>query len=129
MYRRENTMVSKLKNPRRLAALAVFAIIAMAAFGFAAANSVPASRAGTDTGGVSGYTITNISYTIDSSDVTKFSGVSFTLDAAAGSAYAYTATATTNACSNTANNDWECTFATSQDIGIAFGSLGVTAAD
>ena len=44
---RESTMVKRMKSPRRLVALAVFAIVAMSAFGFAAANTMPANtRAG-----------------------------------------------------------------------------------
>ncbi|MBK9341888.1 MAG: hypothetical protein IPN07_02330 [Dehalococcoidia bacterium] len=47
-------MIKSMKSPRRLAAVAVFAIVAMSAFGFAATNSVPDSHAGDGTGEVSG---------------------------------------------------------------------------
>ena len=47
-------MVNKMKSPRRLIALAIFAIVAMSAFGFAATNTVDASNAGDGNDGVSG---------------------------------------------------------------------------
>lgn len=69
-------MVRKMKSPRRLAALAVFAIIAMSAFGFAAANTFPggAGTAGDGQGGVSGGAITNVQYTVTGTSIT---GVEF----------------------------------------------------
>ncbi len=45
-------MVKKMKSPRRLIALAVFAIIAMSAFGFAAVNTIAdGGKAGDGYGG------------------------------------------------------------------------------
>jgi hypothetical protein len=121
-------MLKKLKSPRRLAALAIFAIIAASAFGFAAANTFPGpDRAGTGTDTVSGYAVSNIHYTIDSTDATKFSDVSFTLNNNAGSAVAYVGANNSQACTGGPLN-WSCHFATSPDIGASFNSLGVTAA-
>ena len=67
-------MVNKLKSPRRLIALAAFAIVAMSAFGFAATNDVEESNAGDGNDGVSGGTVTNIHYLLTAG---RISGVEF----------------------------------------------------
>jgi hypothetical protein len=121
-------MVKKLKSPRRLAALAVFAIIAVSAFGFAAQNTVPASKAGTGTGGVSGYTVSNIHYVLDTTDGTTATGANFTLSAAASTVFATIQGVASGACTNTSGNNWSCTFASPQSIGVAFDTFGVNAA-
>jgi hypothetical protein len=64
--------------------MALFAIIAMAGFGFAAANTVPESGAGDGEGDISGYTVSNIDYTLSSADPSVISAVSFDLDATDG---------------------------------------------
>ncbi|MBK7126242.1 MAG: hypothetical protein IPH65_10080 [Dehalococcoidia bacterium] len=55
-------MIKSMKSPRRLAAVAVFAIVAMSAFGFAATNAVPDSVAGDGAGDVSGGDVTDIEW-------------------------------------------------------------------
>ncbi|MEO8541880.1 MAG: hypothetical protein ABI577_19225, partial [bacterium] len=69
-------MVRKLKSPRRLAALAIFAVVAMSAFGFAAANTFPsgAGTAGDGQAGVSGGAVTNVQYAVSGTTIT---GVEF----------------------------------------------------
>ncbi|MBK6318296.1 MAG: hypothetical protein IPF51_05865 [Dehalococcoidia bacterium] len=47
-------MIKSMKSPRRLAAVAVFAIVAMSAFGFAATNTFPGGGAGDGAGDVAG---------------------------------------------------------------------------
>lgn len=121
-------MVKKLKSPRRLAALAIFAVIAVSAFGFAATNTVPASKAGTGTGGVSGYTVDRISYVLDSTDGTTATGVTFRLDDDATTVYATMQGVVSNQCTNTGGHNWSCTFATPQSIGAGFETFGVNAA-
>ena len=56
--------------------------IATTAIGFAASNTVPASKAGDGTGAVSGYTITNISYTLNATNSDNIDLVEFDLDTA-----------------------------------------------
>jgi hypothetical protein len=74
-------MLRTLKSPRRLAAVAVFAIVAMSAFGFAAQNNFNGqNRAGNGTDAISGYTITNISYSLQGSNPQYLDEVSFTLN-------------------------------------------------
>jgi len=78
-------------RPRRLAVIALFAILAVSAFGFAASNTVPQSRAGDGSGDIAGFTVENIHYNINASDPALLSSVQFTLNpplAVGGSVYA-----------------------------------------
>ena len=73
-------MVKKLKSPRRLAALAIFAIVAMSAFGFAAGNSFTGqNRAGNGSDTISGFNISNVHYSLDPGDGDLIDEVSFDL--------------------------------------------------
>ncbi len=62
----------------------VLVLLGVAAYGFAAANTVPDSGAGDGSGNITGYTISNISYTLDNSDPTKINSVTFNLSSASG---------------------------------------------
>ena len=78
-----------IKFRYRLMALLVLAVVLSAAtYGFAAANTVPAGVAGEGSGAISGYTVSSVVYTLDSSDPTQFDSVAFTLDANASDVYA-----------------------------------------
>jgi hypothetical protein len=63
-------------------------ILAAATYGFAAANDVPDGVAGEGSGAISGYTVSNVKYTLDSSDPTLFAMVQFDLDGSASDVYA-----------------------------------------
>jgi hypothetical protein len=80
-------IIRNLRSGRRLAVLAVFAIVAVSAFGFAASNIVPDSKAGDGQGAVSGYTVSNIHYVLDGADPSVIDEVKFDVDStpAAGS--------------------------------------------
>lgn len=58
-------VMKNLKSGRRLAVLALFAILAMSAFGFAASNVVPDTNAGDGEGDVSGGDVTNVAYSVN----------------------------------------------------------------
>ena len=74
-------MVKKLKSPRRLAALAIFAVVAMSAFGFAAGNTFSGqNRAGNGTDGISGFNVSNIHYSLQAGNGAYLDGVSFDLN-------------------------------------------------
>ncbi len=78
-----------IKFRYRIMALLVLAVVLSAAtYGFAAANTVPAGVAGEGSGAISGYTVSSVVYTLDSSDPTQFDSVAFTLDANASDVYA-----------------------------------------
>jgi hypothetical protein len=76
--------VSRLVRPRSLVLLLLLAILAMASFGFAATNTVPGSSAGDGSGTISGYAISNIDYTLDSSDAAMISAVDFDIVSVTG---------------------------------------------
>jgi hypothetical protein len=70
-------------NLRLLLALAIIAILATAAYGFAASNSVPDTHAGDGVGAVSGYDVTNVNYVLNDADPATIDAITFHLDAAA----------------------------------------------
>jgi len=69
-------------NLRLVTLSLVLVLLGVAAYGFAAANTVPDSGAGDGSGNITGYTVSNISYTLDSNDPTKINAVTFNLSAA-----------------------------------------------
>ncbi len=72
--------MSKYIRPRSFAMIILVLILAAAVYGFAAANTVPATTyAGYGSGTISGYTITNVSYRLDSASPTNIDQVSFTI--------------------------------------------------
>ena len=71
---------------RRLVLAALLALVlAAAAYGFTATNTVPASYAGDGNGTINGYTVSAIAYTLNTTDPTKVDKVTFTLNASATS--------------------------------------------
>jgi hypothetical protein len=60
-------------------------VLALAAYAYTAANTVPATAAGTGAGAISGYTVSGVSYTLNASAPTSIDAVSFTLTPAAAS--------------------------------------------
>jgi len=57
-------------------------ILSASAYGFAAANTVPDTMAGDGTGAISGYTVSAVTYVVET-DASKLDYVTFNLDAAA----------------------------------------------
>jgi len=87
-------------------------ILASAAYAFTAANTVPASQAGSGSGAISGYTATAVTYTLNATTPTNIDAVAFTINptttaavkiqlAAAGSWYSCTNTAGSVSCTTT----------------------------
>jgi hypothetical protein len=113
---------------RRLAGVAIIAVLALAAFGFAAANTVPESGAGDGSGDISGYTVSNIHYTLAGADIDI---VSFDLVPTAGAGAAQTVVAEIDGqqavCTVGGSYDWDCNFATNPTAAAA-ASLRVIAA-
>lgn len=91
----------------------VVAIIAVTAYAFAAANTVPATKAGDGLGVVSGYTVTSVAYTLNATNPNTLDSVSFDLGAAAATgqvkAQLVATTGTWYACTLTAGTVWSCT--------------------
>ena len=75
-------MKSTHKRRYVLAAL-LAAIVAVAGFAFAAANTVASSNAGDGSGTVAGFNVTNISWDLNDADPLSVDDVTFDLDVAA----------------------------------------------
>lgn len=100
-----------LRNLKVILLVLVVVVLAASAYAFAASNTVPATRAGDGSGTISGYTVTNVAYTLNSSDPSQLDAVSFTLDAAATTVKIklVAAGSTWYSCTNSENSDWSCT--------------------
>ena len=76
--------VTRLLNIRTFAAVAFALIFAVATRGYAAQNTVPVSAAGDGTNTISGYSITAVGYTLNSTNPQNIDTVKFTVTAPAG---------------------------------------------
>lgn len=74
--------LSTFFRPHVLLSLAFGVLVAVATSAFATANTVPASKAGDGAGAISGYTISNIDYTLNVSDPRDVDLVTFTTNVA-----------------------------------------------
>ena len=73
----------RLLTPMRLLLVVVAAgAIAGGAYAFTAANTVPSSTAGAGSGTVSGYTVTNIHYSLDATTPANVDSLTFTISPA-----------------------------------------------
>ncbi len=125
-------------NLRLLAIIAILAIMATAAYGFAASNTVQSSRAGDGFGAVSGYKVSNIQYTMDTANPANIASVRFTLNQSAGSAQVRFGDSAGNfgtgfPCGvtgggSTPATDWTCAITSSVSVASVY-NLDVAAAD
>lgn len=72
-------MLKKLPLARFLVALVASGVIAGGAYAFTAANTVPNTTVGAGSGTVSGYTVTNIHYNLDSTTPVNIDSLTFTV--------------------------------------------------
>ena len=102
-------------------------VLAASAYAFAAANTVPDTQAGDGSGTISGYTVSNIVYNLNSSDPSALDSVDFTLSAAAANAQIklVSAGSTWYTCTVVLGNDWTC--ATSGATVVSMDELRVVA--
>ncbi len=99
-----------LRNLKVLSIVAVVIILAISTYAFAAANTVPATKAGDGSGVISGYTVSNVAYNLNAADPSSLDSVDFTLSAAATQAKIklVAAGSTWYTCSIVTGNDWTC---------------------
>ena len=101
-----------LRNLKVLSIVVVVIILAVSAFAFAAANTVPATKAGDGLGVVSGYTVTGVQYTLNATNPNTLDAVTFDLGAAAATgqvqAQLVATTGTWYACTLDTGTVWEC---------------------
>jgi len=75
-------MFTRNRNIRYLAIFALVLVLAGATYAFAAANTVPGSKAGDGSGAISGYAVSAIHYTLNAANPATIDSVTFTLDTA-----------------------------------------------
>ncbi len=78
--------MKSILRPRTFGMLVLALILSASVYGFAAANTVPDTKAGDGSGTISGYTITNVVYDLGA-DPSTIDGVDFTLSAPASQVY------------------------------------------
>ena len=71
--------VLKARNSRIAVAVVVALAIGGGAYAFTASNTVPASTAGAGSGAVSGYTVTNLHYTLNATSPSNIDSLTFTI--------------------------------------------------
>lgn len=75
-----------LLRRRRTVLVALLALaVACGVYAYAATNTVPSSNAGSGSGTISGYTVSNIAYTLNSTTPTNLDQVAFSVTPAATS--------------------------------------------
>ena len=103
-------MTFDIRRFRYVAAVLAAVCVAAGAYAFTASNTVPATTAGSGSQTISGYTVTNVAYTLNSTTPTDMDAVAFTLDKAAGTVKAQVVSGGTwYDCTNGgAGNNWTC---------------------
>jgi hypothetical protein len=73
--------MTRRHKPARLFVAAMFLVVlGIVTYAFTAANTVPATKAGDGSGAITGYVITNVSYTLNGTDPSMIDAVTFDLD-------------------------------------------------
>lgn len=105
-------------------------VLAAGAYAYTDANTVPDTRAGDGAGAITGYTITDVQYTLDTGDPSFIDAVSFTTNAGATTVKAKVVAAATEYedCTNSSGDgtSWSCDFATNPTV-VAADELTVIA--
>lgn len=98
-----------LRNFKVLLVVFVIAALSLAVYAFAAANTVPDTKAGDGLGVVSGYTVTSVVYTLNAASPSTLDSVEFDLGAAAIQVHAQlVAAGPWYACTLSAGTTWSC---------------------
>ena len=79
-------LVSRVFRTRNIAVVIIVLILAATAYAVAAANVVGETGAGQGSGTISGYTIANVTYTLNGTDPEILDAVDFNVTATAGAA-------------------------------------------
>jgi hypothetical protein len=115
------------RNRYFLAAVAA-AVVAPAAYAFTAANTVPASSAGSGSGAISGYTVSSVSYTLNGANPQNVDQVAFTISPTSGTVKAQVVSGGSwYACTNSAGSV-TCATTSPQATAAAVNQLTVVAA-
>lgn len=107
---------------RLVGALAVAVALGTGAYAFTATNTVPTSSAGSGSGTISGYTVSNVAYTLNATTPSNIDSMTFTLSANATTAKAKIVSASTTYT--------DCTIAGGVNVTCDFSpDIAVTSAD
>ena len=119
---------SRKRRGRLLATLVIAGVLATATYAFTASNTVPASRAGDGSGAISGYTVTNVAYTLSATTPSEIDLWTFDLNAAASvvRSKVVSGSSTYVNCTNTGGTSWQCDPATNPTV-LAANQLDVIA--
>ena len=111
--------MSSMKRPgskkygtrKALGVILVVGLVAAGTYAFTATNTVAASKAGDGAAAITGYNVTNVTYTQNPVDPTLLATYTFTLDAAASSVDAKVVSGqlTYDNCVGGLLNSWTCT--------------------
>ena len=126
-------MISRILKVRYLAGLLLVLVLAGSAYAFAAANTVPESGAGDGNNAISGYSVTNVTYVLNSTNPANIDSVKFNVaPAVTGVAAPATVSAqlvtggTWFTCALVSGTQWQC--ATTSVTALAANNLRVVAA-
>ena len=101
-------MTIDIRRFRYIAALIAAVCVAVGVYAFTASNTVPGTSAGAGSGAISGYTVSNVAYTLGATP-TDLAAVTFTLDKAAGTVKAQVQSGGQwYGCTNAGGNNWSC---------------------
>jgi hypothetical protein len=100
-----------LRNFKILLVVFAIAAISLTAYAFAAANTVPDTKAGDGSGVVSGYDVTSVVYTLNGTDPSTLDSVAFDVGAAATTVEVQLVATTGSwyACVLGTGTTWSCT--------------------
>ena len=116
------------KRNRYLLAAVAAAIVAPAAYAFTASNTVPNTNAGSGSGTISGYTVSNVAYTLNASNPQNVDQVAFTIAPTTGTVKAQLVSGGSwYACTNSAGSV-TCATTSPQATAAAVNQLTVVAA-
>jgi archaellin len=122
-------MTIDIRRFRFIAAVIAAVCLAAGTYAFTASNTVPGTNAGSGTGAISGYTVSNVAYTLNT-DPTKIDAVTLTLDKAAGTVKIQLVTAGSwYSCTNPSGFDWSCATTSPQAAVNPANNLTVVATD
>ena len=121
---------TRVRATRLLVALLCAGVLAGGTYAFTASNTVSASKAGDGNAAITGYSVSNVTYTRDPLDPTMLSSYTFDLSAAATDVNAkpVTTQAVYDTCVNTTGNTWTCP-ATSGTTMLSLDNLRVIASE
>lgn len=127
--------MNRMLNPRTVAILVLALMIGAISYSFAAANIVPESGAGDGSETISGYTVTNVKYTLNSTNPANIDAVTFDLAPTAGADAPTTVKvklvstgSTYYSCTAGTSPSWNCNTTTPAVTTLAANELRVIAA-